>query len=31
MVLGERKVIFSSDDLTSKNKVQVELTVTRVD
>jgi hypothetical protein len=31
IVLGERKVIFSSDDLTSKNKVQVELTVTRVD
>lgn len=31
MVLGERKVIFSSDDLTSKNKVQVELTVTRVE
>ena len=31
MVLGERKVIFSSDDLTSKNKVQVELTVSRVD
>ncbi len=31
MVLGERKVIFSSDDLTSKNKLQIELTVTRVD
>ncbi len=31
LVLGERKVIFSSDDLTSKNKVQIELTVTRVD
>jgi hypothetical protein len=31
MVLGERKVIFSSDDLTSKNKVQVELTVSRMD
>lgn len=31
MVLGERKVIFSSDDLTSKNKLQVELSVTRVD
>ncbi|HZY63606.1 MAG TPA: hypothetical protein VFE38_13885 [Edaphobacter sp.] len=30
MTLGERKVIFSSDDLTSKNKVQVELTVTEV-
>lgn len=31
MVLGERQVIFSSDDLTSKNKLQIELTVTRVD
>jgi len=31
MVLGERRVIFSSDDLTSKNKVQVELMVTRVE
>jgi len=31
MVLGERKTIFSSDDLTSKNRVQVELTVTRID
>lgn len=31
IVLGERKIIFSSDDLTSKNKVQVELMVTRVD
>ncbi|MEO8737748.1 MAG: hypothetical protein ABI380_14560 [Edaphobacter sp.] len=31
IVLGERKVIFSSDDLTSRNKMQVELTVTRVD
>ena len=30
MTLGQPKVIFSSDDLTSKNKVQVELTVTKV-
>lgn len=30
MTLGQPKVIFSSDDLTSKNKVQVELTVTEV-
>lgn len=30
-VLGERKVIFSSDDLTSKIKLQVELRVTRVE
>jgi len=31
MILGERRVIFSSDDLTSKNKLQVELKVTRVE
>jgi hypothetical protein len=31
MVLGERRVIFSSDDLTSKNKLQVDLMVTRVE
>ena len=30
MTLGQPKVIFTSDDLTSKNKVQVELTVTEV-
>lgn len=31
IVLGERKVIFSSDDLTSKNRVQVELMAARVE
>jgi hypothetical protein len=31
ITLGERQVIFSSDDLTSKNKLQVELMVTRVE